>query len=411
MAIAASEMPISYPIDRTAFDPDPALAECRSVPVRPLRYVDGVIGWFVTSHELGREFLRHPSVAIAGHPVTDHFARVHQGHGLLVERRSAAGKQAMKGVLGVASPDHGRYRRLLGGRFTPKAVQGMTSAIEDLVDRALEGVDALHAENGSVDAVAAFALPVALGAICEFLGLPYDNAWHRAIEIRQTDHFDLDEYATAADEDFDAVGRALARLRAEPNEGLLSELIAQGELDAEEMLGLAVLLLDAGHHTTMNVIGLGIAILLRDPRHWDALVADPDSVDAVVEELLRFITVFHIGAIARVSSEDIQLGDVVVRAGDRVSVSLTAANRDPAWRENADDFDPSRDPFGHVAFGYGMHQCIGQNLARLELRIAFRRLAERYPDLRLAIPIEEIPVLPLGTDIFGVRSLPVRWGR
>jgi cytochrome P450 len=189
---------------------------------------------------------------------------------------------------------------------------------------------------------------------------------------------------------------------------MLSGLITSGEdLTDEEISGMGVLLLVAGHETTANMLGLGTLTLLTNPDQLAALRADPSLIDNTVEELMRFLTILQLGTI-RTALEDVELAGRVVKAGETLSLSLPAANRDPERFSDPDKFDITRSANGHLSFGHGVHQCLGQQLARIEMRIAYARLFEEFPDLRLAVPVEEVP---LRTDmgIYGVHELPVEW--
>jgi cytochrome P450 len=199
------------------------------------------------------------------------------------------------------------------------------------------------------------------------------------------------------------------RKRDTPNDDLLSGLISGGELTDEELTNIAVLLLAAGHETTANMLGIGTYTLLKNPGQLAALRADPALVESTVEELLRYLTIVHIGP-PRTALEDVEVGGELVRAGESVALSLSAANRDPERFDHPDVLDIARPAagHGHLSFGHGIHQCLGQQLARIEMRIAYTALFQRFPTLRVAIPDEDVR-MRTNMAIYGVHSLPVAW--
>ncbi len=194
--------------------------------------------------------------------------------------------------------------------------------------------------------------------------------------------------------------------RAEPGEDILSDLARDEDLGIDELTGIAFLLLLAGHETTANMLGLGTFALLEHPGQLAELRADPDLVPNAVEELLRYLSVADI--FYRYATEDIELGGETITAGSTVVVSLLAANHDPLRFDNPDSLDIHRTARGLVSFGHGVHQCLGQQLARIEMRAGFAGLARRFPALRLAVAADEVP-LRTDMNIYGVHALPVTW--
>ncbi|WP_250564198.1 cytochrome P450 [Sphaerisporangium fuscum] len=196
--------------------------------------------------------------------------------------------------------------------------------------------------------------------------------------------------------------------RAQPADDLLSGLVADGELSAEEITGMAMLLLVAGHETTASMLGLGTFALLEHPSQLAALRADPSLWDGAVEELLRHLSVAHLGPL-RAALEDVEITGRTIRKGQVVTPSIPAANRDPRRFDDPETLDVTKPAqAGHLALGHGIHQCLGHQLARVEMRMAYRALFDRFPHLRLAVPSEEVP---MRTDmtIYGVHRLPVSW--
>ena len=238
--------------------------------------------------------------------------------------------------------------------------------------------------------------------ICELLGVPYSDR-----DMFQGYVSDLFDTEAAADAKFGAyaklqeyVGRLVVAKRAEPTDDLFSDLTASDFTD-EELAGVGSFLLAAGLDTTANMIGLGALALLGDPAQIAGLHADPDRA---VEELMRYLTIAHTGV--RAALADVELGGQLIRAGESVTISLMAANRDPQRFPDPDRLDLSRDAVGQLGFGHGIHQCLGQQLARVELRVALPALFHRFPTLRLA---GEVQLRPDHQNIYGVNTLPVTW--
>ncbi|MFE7636120.1 cytochrome P450 [Kitasatospora sp. NPDC057518] len=312
--------------------------------------------------------------------------------------------------LNLDDPEHSRLRRMVTGDFLVKRVEAMRPDIQRIVDEALDGMTAGRAE---ADLVADFALPVPSLVICLLLGVPYeDHEFFQGISrtlLSNTRPFE--ELLAARDEMLEYLEALTARKREEPRDDILSRLAVRDDLTPREVASTGFLLLVAGHETTANMISLSTALLLDRPEQI-ARLADPAAVPGAVEELLRLLTIIHTGVL-RVALEDVELGGTTVRAGEGVVAMLSTANRDEAVfggadRLPADELDLDRDARRHMAFGFGVHQCLGQPLARAELQIALATLFRRLPGLRLTVPRDE---LAFRTDafIYGMRSLPVAW--
>jgi cytochrome P450 len=197
--------------------------------------------------------------------------------------------------------------------------------------------------------------------------------------------------------------------RSRPGDDLLGGLVGETELTDEELTSIALLLLVAGHETTANMIALGVFAFLRHPSQLAAFLADPAGTETAVEEMLRYLTIIHLGAPIRAALEDVELDGQLVRAGETVVLGLPAVNRDPEMFPEPDTLRLDRvDARRHLAFGHGVHQCLGQQLARVELRVAYRALFERFPTLALAVPAEEVR-LRENALAYGVWRLPVTW--
>ncbi|MFJ9780731.1 cytochrome P450 [Amycolatopsis sp. NPDC101161] len=312
--------------------------------------------------------------------------------------------RVVRAFLSLNPPDHTRLRRLVAKAFTPRMVERLTPRIEDLTASLIDGV------GGELDLMTALAKPLPVEVIAELLGVPLDDrerfaAWShamaRALDPPFLQHPDTIEPAVRARQSFVAYFRELAdQRRREPGDDLLSALVAVSDagdvLSEGELLVTLTLLLIAGHETTTNLIGNGVLALLRA---GDVDVADPERV---VEEVLRYDSPVQLTA--RTALRDTELGSFAVPAGSQVIVLIGAANRDPAT--GPDFFDPSRVPGRHLAFGQGIHFCLGAPLARLEGRIVFRELARRLPGLRLAGE----PTWNATTTLRGLATLPVASG-
>jgi cytochrome P450 len=323
-------------------------------------------------------------------------------------------------LLALDPPDHTRLRRMLTGRFTVRAMAALEPRVTAIVDDAL----AAMADAGPpADLVADFALPVPSLVICELLGVPYDDRDGFQERAARTLRSDLTpaERVEVITSSRAYMGTLVARARRDPGDDLLGMLVrahgdrsaAEGGIDDDELAGLANLLLIAGHETTSNVIALGTLALLRDPAQMALLraaVEDPDraAMHRVVEEMLRVVSPVSAG-FPRVATRDAVVGSHEIPAGTLVTASLCAANRDPALGPgNLDELDLAREPLPHVAFGYGIHHCLGAPLARIELRIAFTALLRRFPGLALAVDPAELEYRR-DALIHGVEALPVTW--
>jgi cytochrome P450 len=203
------------------------------------------------------------------------------------------------------------------------------------------------------------------------------------------------------------MARLVARAQAEPGEDMLGMLVREhgDELSTDELIGIASLLLIAGHETTANMLGLGTLALLRHPDQLALVRDEPERVDGAVEELLRWLSIVHSGTV-KVATEDTEIAGRRIRAGELVMLALPAANRDPELRSDPDRLDVTRGGIGHLAFGHGVHHCLGAPLARMEMRIAFPALLRRFPGLRTTA---EAPDFRSFHVIYGLTALEVAW--
>jgi cytochrome P450 len=380
------------------FDPPKELIQAREHgPISRYPFPDGHQGWLITGYDLARSILadsrfssrkelmlHHPLIDYSGFEVPP----APPGEFLLMDE-----------------PQHGRYRKPLVGKFTVRRMRLLTERVEQIT---AEHLDAMEKAGPPADLVTAFATPIPAIMICELLGVPYED---RGSFQKQVESFMSGE---TSDEDLMAAYTAtqtyLAELvvakRENPTDDVLSDL-TDSDLTDEELRGMSLILLAAGLDTTANMLALGTFALLQNPAQLAALRADPALTDGAVEELLRYLSVAK--TFMRTALEDVELGGQTIEAGTAVIVSYHTANRDPERFADPHMLDLGRQDGGHLAFGHGIHQCLGQQLARVEMRVALPALVNRFPTLRLAVPAEEVAVRPETADIFGVKSLPVTW--
>lgn len=313
------------------------------------------------------------------------------------------------GGLGMSDPPrHTRLRKILTPEFTMRRLARLAPRIDAIVADCL---DAIEAADKPVDLLPTFALPIPSLVICELLGVPYGD--RDDFQRLSNSRFDFMEDA----ETLDSIAQSLtymrelvAAQRAEPGNGLLGMIVREhgDSISDEELAGLADGLLVGGHETTASMLALGALLLLLSPEHF-ALVRDEDTaINAMVEEMLRYLTVVQV-AFPRFARHEVVLstGERIAE-GEIVIASLSSADRDAALGARMDHFEPTRTPGSHFAFGYGIHRCIGAELARMELRAAYPALVRRFPTLRLAVPPEDIEFRELSV-VYGVQSLPVTW--
>ncbi|MFH8407497.1 cytochrome P450 [Streptomyces sp. NPDC018019] len=389
-----------FPQDRTCpYHPPTGYQPLRDArPLTRVRLYDGRSVWMVTGHAETRALLTDPRLsADRQNPA---FPSPVPAFETLRKVRTP--------LLGVDDPEHNTQRRMLIPSFSLKRVAALRPRIQEIVDRLL---DAMEEQGPPAELVSAFALPVPSMVICALLGVPYAD--HELFEglsrtlLQSTDPQEIDGARTRLEGYFTDL---VARKRREPGDGLLDELIAErlatGELSHRELVNMAMLLLVAGHETTSNMLSLGTFTLLEHPEQFAALRADASLLPDAVEELLRFLSIAD--GMVRVATADIEVGGETIRADDGVLFCTSVVNRDGAAYASPDTLDWDRSARHHVAFGFGVHQCLGQNLARAEMEIAFASLFARFPGLRLAVPAAEVPAKP-GHSLQGLVELPVTW--
>ncbi|WTA39874.1 cytochrome P450 [Streptomyces sp. NBC_00846] len=379
---------------RDGLDPVDKLAGLRATePVSKVSLPFGMDVWVVSGYEESKAVL-----GSADGFSTD-FAHLATNAGVAAEQSP--------GGLGFSDPPvHTRLRRILTPEFTMRRLRRLTPRIDAIVE---ERLNAMEARRGPVDLVKEFALPIPSLTICELLGVPYED--RHDFQQLAMDRFDLFGDTTAP---FGAMSESLAyfrdvvrRQREAPGDGLLGMIVKEhGDSVAdEELAGLADGVLTGGFETTASTIALGSLVLLRNADVFERIRTDDAAAAPFVEEVLRYLSAVQL-AFPRFARHDIEIAGVVIPRGDMVLCSLSSANRDTSYVSDGGRFDPHRNPSGHLAFGYGIHRCIGAELARMELRSAYPALARRFPRMRLAVPPGELAFRKLSI-VYGVESLPV----
>lgn len=398
---------LAYPAQRAGrcpFDPPPELAERQQEGrLTKVRIADGRTPWLVTRYADQRALLADPGLSSDV-----------RNPGFPQPGAAAAGESKISFIL-MDDPDHARLRRMVTAPFMVKRIQSMRPRVQQIADQL---IDDLLAGPRPVDLVDAFALPLPSLVICELLGVPYSDhdffqENSKLIINRATDQKQSGAAMAALISYLDEL---MDRKLREPGDDLLSglgERVRAGELSSGEAAQMGMLLLIAGHETTANMIALGTLALLQHPDQF-ALLRDVEDDDAgaglvasAVEELLRYLTITHNGR-RRVATEDIEFAGQLIKAGDGVILPTDIGNRDPDAFDDPDRLDVTRDARHHVAFGFGVHQCLGQPLARMELQVVYSTLYRRIPTMRLATEPESIR-FKTDASVYGVRELPISW--
>jgi cytochrome P450 len=389
--------------DQAATRPHATLARLRSaapahqIPIGPTK-----TGWLVTRYADVKRALNDPRLSKAA--LTQ--VRLTGSLPLPAEVRAATSTH----MLNADPPEHTRLRRLVSTSFTARRIEGLRPRVEQITRELLDRLDG----RDEADLIDEFAFPLPFQVICELIGLPDVDrdtfrGWTNTMVAGAA--VPPEETNAAAKAAAAYVAELLDRKRAEPDEALLSSLIqasdAGDRLTGDELSSLVFVLLLAGHETTVNLIGNAIYLLLQRPELAAALRADESLLPAAIEETLRYESPVK-NATLRLTIEPVTYGDVTIPAGEVVVLSLMSANRDGEGFTASDEFDPSRpDAGGHLAFGHGIHYCLGAPVARLEAQIAVGALLRRFPALRAAVPLQELNWRP-GLIMHGPIQLPVR---
>jgi len=372
----------SYDLD----NPFPLFAQVRDLgPVHAVTLADGHGAWLVVGYEEARAALNEPRLS------KDMHAALATGSGVVAE--GLPGPAFARHMLTVDPPDHTRLRRLVSAAFSVRRVEALRGRIEAITDDLLDDI-ALHGPDSPIDLVGTFAFPLPFTVICELLGVPHSEraslgeGFTKLLVPTSTPA----EYAAAKDASDAVVGmlRALVETKqVDPGDDLVSGLIdaRDGEetLDSQELLSTIFQLIVAGHDTTASLIGNSVVALLRNPAQLAQLRADPTKIPKAIEEFLRYdAPVPH--STFRYTASPLTIGGLTIPAGEQVIICLAAANRDADRYAGAEQLDLDRDEARHLAFGHGIHHCLGAPLARLEGHIALGSLLGRYPELSLAVP-------------------------
>ncbi|MFE1835691.1 cytochrome P450 [Streptomyces sviceus] len=400
---AAPDSLPEFPMPREArcpFDPPPALKDLQEkTPLTKVRLWDGSEPWLVTRYADQRAVLGDLRVSAD----TD-------SPGYPTKASPEAGEGKLSFIM-MDDPEHARLRRMVTAPFAVKKVEALRPAVQRIVDDLIAG---MLARSGPVDLVEEFALPIPSLVICELLGVPYDDHAFFQENTKTMVHRDAtpEQRGQASREVANYLATLIGKRLAEPREDLLSSIagrITAGEIDHRQATEMALLLLIAGHETTANMIALGTLALLQNPDQLALLreSGDPKFVAGAVEELLRYLHITHLGR-RRAVTEDIEIAGQVIKAGEGVIMANEIANRDPDVFPDPDRLDLTRDARRHVAFGFGVHQCLGQPLARMELQVVYGTLYRRIPTLKLACALEDVK-FKHDAFIYGVHELPISW--
>jgi cytochrome P450 len=371
-------------------------------PLSRVRIWDGSTPWLVTGHAVARELFADARVSVDDR---------REGFPHWNEHMLATVHKRPRSVFTSDAEEHTRFRRMLSKPFTFKRVEGLRPAIQEVTD---ECIDAILVGPQPADMVSKLALPVPTRVISEMLGVPYEDheffqehanaglARYAAADAMQKGAFSLHQYLI----------NLVKEKQSNPSEDAVSDLaerVTAGEISVKEAAQLGTGLLIAGHETTANMIGIGILALLENPEQAALLrdSDDPKFIANAVEELMRYLSIIQTGQ-RRIAIEDIEIGGETIREGEGIILDLAPANWDASVYPEPDKLDLGRDVGQQLGFGYGRHQCVGQQLARAEMQIVFPTLLKRIPTMKLAIPIEEVP-FKHDRLAYGIYELPVSW--
>jgi cytochrome P450 len=407
LAGTSAEAIPDFPMPRAAgcpFTPPPQLRRLHAEqPLTKVRLWDGSTPWLVTRYDDQRALLADQRCSVdltrPGFPYMN------------PAFREAALRGSQPSFLNMDDPEHARLRRMLSGAFTIKRIEAMRPAVQRMTD---DFIDAMLAGPKPADLVRALALPLPSLVICELLGVPYDDHefFQHQSEVGLRHDVTPEAAGAARRALLEYVADQLNKKLAHPADDLLSELAARvrdSDLTHEEAASMGLLLLGAGHETTANMIALSTVALLEHPDQLAAIrdTDDPKVLASAVEELLRYLTIIHLGN-RRIALEDIEIAGQTIRAGDGIVIPSITANWQTDIFPAPDRLDVHRDARRHMAFGFGIHQCLGQPLARLELQVVYGTLFRRIPTLRLATDLGNLPFKEDGV-VYGVYELPVTW--
>ncbi len=392
----------TFPFARTCpLDPPPEYARRRAEqPISRATLWNGERVWLVTRYEDVRALLGDPR--LSAQPSAPGYPQLSAGVG--------AAAAAERTFIRMDPPEHDVQRRMVQRHFTIKRVEAWRAPVQQMVDGL---VDDLVAAGPPADFVKLFGLPLPSQVITLLIGAPYED--HDFVQQRTSARIDYtaspEQTLQATTELLDYLDALVTEKEKSPGDDVLSALVVEhgrtGELTHEDIVAIGRLLISAGHETTANMLSLGLLVLLQNPSQREAFLASPQGTAAGVEELLRYLTIIPFST-RRAARSDIEIGGVTIRAGEGVFLLTSSANRDPELFPDPDTVDVTRDARRHVAFGYGVHQCLGQPLARVELQVALSTLLRRLPTLRLAVDPGELRYTGESVS-YGLRELPIAW--
>ncbi|MEU8228106.1 cytochrome P450 [Actinoplanes sp. NPDC048967] len=398
-------LPLPYRRDAGCpFDPDPEMRRLRAQePITRITINGGDVVWLVTRFDDGRDILGDRRFSSELTPLG--IVLPEPGNRTLAEELQ---DQQPGTFIECDPPEHTRLRQMVAGEFSAQRMAQLRPRIEAVIEHHL---DAMAAAGPPVDLVEEFALPVPSTVICEMLGVPedfdFDFAGHTRI---MTDVMSSLETLIPAR---NALRAGMLELvehnRKQPGDNVLGRIIQEhgASVTDQELVGIGNLLLVAGHETTANMLGIGTLALLRHPDQLALLRDDPHIVERAVDELVRYVSIPNHGEI-RTATADVTVNGTLIRDGEQVLVAIPSANRDESRFPDPDRLDFTREPRTHLAYGHGVHYCVGVPLARLEMHLAFPALLRRFPQLRLAVPFEDVSYRRSNVT-YGVHSLPVAW--
>jgi cytochrome P450 len=402
---ATADVP-DYPKARPAgcpFDPPPQMYEiAERSPVSKVRWVDGNTPWMITRYRDLQSLFNDPRIS------SDPSSPNHPSRSVALRVIATTfGKSFVK----MDAPNHQRLRQMVSSWFSVKRSDALRTKIQAAADGL---IDDILAGPKPVDLVEAYAAKLPSFVICDMLGTPYsDHSFFQDNVATATGRNTTPEQAAEAHKEMWAyVDRLFGEKLENPTDDMVSEIagrVKDGQLTRKEAVDMGCLLIVGGHDTTKNMISFGALTLLQHPDQL-AIVRDtndPKVIATAVEELLRYLTVAA-QALPRTAKEDIEIGGQLIKADDGVVMACEMANRDPSVFPDPDRFDITRDARGHMAFGYGAHQCVGQMLARAELQIAYETLFKRIPTLQLATSLDQLQYRS-DAVVYGVYELPVTW--
>jgi cytochrome P450 len=386
-------------------NPFPAWEDLRTTePLYRFPVTEKQYAWMVTRYEDAQAILKDQRF------IKNRMTLLSEEEKAQIDRSAPTLKLLSYNMLAADAPDHSRLRRLVSKTFTPRMIEGLRNRIQQITDDLLDQVQ----ERGEMNLINDFAFPLPVTVICEMLGIPAEDRqqfrkWSNAI-LDQSGPFDANRQAPPEVEEFTDYVRRLIAIKSEhPDDGLVSQLVQVEEggdrLSENELISMIFLLIVAGHETTVNLIASGTLALLQHPEQMRLLQNDPSLIVPAIEELLRYTAPVIIGT-GRWASEDIEMHGTLIPKGEMVLVSLMGANTDPGHFAAPADLDITREENEHIAFGKGIHFCLGAPLARLEGQIAISTLLRRLPDLHLQEDARELKWRP-GLILRGLQELPV----